>query len=44
MKNVVYFILKAFLAFEIFLSWIFGHAEEWLDKKVKVNSKIMTSQ
>ena len=43
MKNVFfYFISKDLFIFKIFnfLSWIFGHAERWLDKKGKVDFKI----
>ena len=41
MKNVFYFMMKAFFVLEIFtfLSWLLGH-EKRLDKKVKVNSNI----
>ena len=37
MKNVFYFILKAFFFLEIFsfLSWLFGYEEKRLDKKAK---------
>ena len=42
MKNVAYFIIKAFFGLEIFtfLSWLFGYVEEQLDEKAKVNFKI----
>ena len=38
----VYSILKAYVNLDISksLSWLFGYAEEWVDKKHKVNFKI----
>ena len=46
MKNAFYFILKALLILKIFtfLSWLFGHVEKRLFKKVRLISKFMTSQ
>ena len=45
MKNVFYFILKAFFVSKIFkfLSWLFGHAEKtaWLERLI---SKFMTAK
>ena len=46
MKNAFYFILKALFVLKIFefLFRIFVQVGKWLDKKVKVNFKISTSQ
>ena len=42
MKNVFYFILKAFFVLEIvtLLSWLFGYVVKWLGMKAMVNFKI----
>ena len=41
-KNIFYFILKAFFVLEKLtsLSWLFGYVEKRLDKKAKINCKI----
>ena len=41
-KKGFYFVLKALFVLEIFtfLSWLFGYAEKWLDRKDMVNCKI----
>ena len=41
-NNVFDFALKALFVLKIFkfLSWLFGHVEKWLYRKVKVNYKI----
>ena len=46
MKNGFYFTLKACFIFKIFkfLSWLFGHAEKSLIRKIRLISKFMTSQ
>ena len=45
-KNIFYFMLKAFFVLEIFtfLSWFFGYVEKRLDKKVKLMRNFVTSQ
>ena len=40
MKNNFHFMLKPLFVFEIFLFWLFGYVEKWLDKKAMVNFKI----
>ena len=42
MKNAFHFMVKTFSVFAIFLflSWLFGHVEKQLVKKVKDTSKI----
>ena len=46
MKNVFYFSLKALFVLKIFkfLSCLFGHVENGLIGKMRLNSKFMTSQ
>ena len=45
MENAFYFMLKALLFLKIFtfLSRLFGYVEKRLDKKAKVNFKIITT-
>ena len=46
LKNVFYFILKVLFVLRIFkfLSWLFGHVENDLIRKIRLISKLMTSQ
>ena len=46
MKNAFYFILKALFVLKIFkfLSWLFGHVENELIRKIRLISTFMTSQ
>ena len=46
MRNAFCFTLKAFLVLKTFkfVSWIFGHAENGLIRKIRLTSKFMTSQ
>ena len=44
MKNAFYFTSTALFKIFRFISWPFGHAAKWLDKKDKVNFKIIMSQ
>ena len=45
-KNAFYFTEKALFVLEIFkfLSWLFGHVTERLDRKIRVISNFMISQ
>ena len=46
MKNAFYFTLKALFVLKIFkfLSWLFGHVKNGLIRKIRLISKLMTSQ
>ena len=46
MKNAFYFVLKPLFVLKIlrFLSWLFGHVEKHLIRKIRLISKFMTSQ
>ena len=46
MKNAFYFTLKALFVLKIFkfLAWLFGHVKNGLIRKIRLISKLMTSQ
>ena len=46
MKNAIYFTFKALSVLKVFkfLSWLFGHVENGLIRKIRLISKFMTSQ
>ena len=44
MKNAFYFTSTALFRIFSFMSWPFGHVAKWLDRKDKVNFKIIMAQ